>query len=57
MEDRRDKNNKISKGLWNTVKTKVGKFRIAETKREREKRRRKSKETGAKAISQMDLYF
>ena len=47
MEDRRSKDNKIFGRMWKTVKTEVGKIRIAETKEKREeirKRREKRRE-------------
>ena len=39
LEDRRGKDDKMSKGVWKTVETNAGKIGVAETKGERGKRR------------------
>ena len=49
MENRRSKNNKVSKEMWEAMKTKVGEVRLAEVKGRRRKKR-KEKETRGKGM-------
>jgi len=44
LENRRGKNDEMSRGVWITVETEAGKIRVVKAKRGREKRR-KIKET------------
>ena len=39
LEDRRSKDDKMSERMWQTVKTKARKFRMAETERRRREKR------------------
>ena len=49
LEDRRSKNNKVSKGMWEAIETKAEKVRLAEAKGGRRKRK-KEKETRRQEI-------
>jgi len=46
LEDRRSKDDKVSRGMWKTVENKVGEAWVAETKEGREKKRREKTEKG-----------
>ena len=50
MEDKRSKNDKMSRGIWEAVEIKVGKVRIAEAKGRRSQRggRKETREKGRK---------
>jgi len=49
LEDRRSKNDKISRGMWEAMETKAEKVRLTEVKGGR-KKRRKEKEIRRKRI-------
>jgi len=49
LENRRDKNDEMSRGVWITVETEAGKIRVVKAKREREKRRKIKKTRGEEA--------
>ena len=40
LENRRGKNDEMSRGVWITVETEAGKIRVVKVKRRREKRRK-----------------
>jgi len=41
LENRRGKNDEMSRGVWITVETKAGKIRVVKAKRGREKKKKK----------------
>jgi len=49
LENRRSKNNKVSREMWEAMKTKAGEVRLAEEKG-RKRKKRKEKETRGKRM-------
>jgi len=48
LEDRRGKDDEMSRGVWKVMETDLGKIRVAETERRRGKRRSRKEMRGAR---------